>query len=240
MTVRAHIQGFNLGARVVLYELDLTQFGLGLIRLAPTTDGVGQAVSFGMDGEEPIIYAPHPVRADGFEIAAGGSLPRPTFAVGNLDNSFTALVEPNDDLHGGILTRIRTYERYLNSGAEPDGDSHLPLEIFELSQKTEHTREQITWACAALMDQEGVELPGRKIVRDYCDHDTRVWDGAEFDYTLATCPYVGDPMDENGLPCAPAAEVFSKRFTTCCQARFGVDAAMPTRAFLGVARLRTR
>jgi lambda family phage minor tail protein L len=236
LTVRGHVQAYNLGAKITLFEFDLTMFGLGVIRLTPGTTG-SVAISFGDE-----MYAPHPIKADGFEMAAGGSMPRPTIMVANLDNSFTALVEQEDDLHGGIVRRIRTYDRYLDSGAEPDGDQHLPIDVYELSLKTDHSPEQIAWQMVARMDQEGVELPGRTIVRDYCDHDTRVWDPdtAAFDYTLATCPYVGDPKDVNGLPCAAAAEVFSKKLETCCIARFGAGAVLPTRAFPGVARLRTR
>jgi lambda family phage minor tail protein L len=237
VSIRGHVQAFDLGPRVILFKLDLTEFGLGIVRLAPTTDGAGSQVSFGSQ-----TYAPHPIRATGFELSAQGTLPRPEFVVSNLDNSFTALVEQNDDLHGGILTRIRTYGRYLDTGAEPDGNAYLPLDVYQLSQKTEHTQEQIGWACSALIDQEGVTLPARQIVRDYCDHVTRRWDSAtaSFDYTNVTCPYTGTPKDVNGNTCAGAAEVFSKRLGTCCQARFGATAVLPTRAFPGVARLRTR
>lgn len=234
MSVFSHIQGFNLGAKVTLYELDLTKFGLGIIRLAPGTAG-SRAVSYG--GE---IYAPHPIEATGFGLAAGGSLPRPEFAVANLDNSFTALVEQNDDLQGGTLTRIRTYERYLDGGAEPDGEARLPIEVFTLSQKMSHDMEEIHWACAAAMDQEGVELPGRQIIRDYCDHTTREWTGTKFDYTNVTCPYAGAPRDVDGNPCAGSEEIFSKRLQTCCYKRFGKTSRLPSRAFPGVARLAGR
>lgn len=236
MTLTSFIQGSDLGDRVYLYELDLTVFGLGIIRLAPGTTG-STAVGYG--GE---TYAPHPIEAEGFELGTSGPLPRPSFAVANLDNSFTALVEQNDDLQGGVLTRIVTYARYLDGGAEPDGDVHLPLDVYQLSLKTRHTRDVIAWDCSALMDQEGVELPGRSVVRDWCGHDTRAWDPVTetFDYTNVSCPYVGDPKDVQGLPCAPEDEVFSKRLTTCCQARFGTNAVLPTRAFPGVARIRGR
>lgn len=211
-------------------------FGLGLIRLAPGTEGE-PASAVGYGGE---VYAPHPIDSQGFELTTNGPLPRPTFAVANIDNSFTALVEANDDLQGGILTRIRTYGRYLDSGAEPDGDVHLPLDVYQLSQKTKHTNTVIQWDCSAMMDQQGVLLPGRTVSRDFCDHTTRTWNGAAFDYTNVTCPYTGDPKDEAGAPCAAAAEVFSKRLGTCCQARFGTNAVLPTRAFPGVARIRQR
>lgn len=237
MTIREHVQSFDLGDEVVLFTIDLAEWGLGIVRITPATESNNQAVSFG--GQQ---YAPHPVRAEGFEIGTAGSLPRPRITIANLDNSFTALVEQNDDLHGAVVTRIRTYGRYLDSGPDADGDQHLPKDVYILSQKTEHTQERISWQLAALMDQEGAELPARTIVRDYCDHQTRRWDPltASFDYTNVTCPYVGDPKDENGLPCAAADEVFSKRLKTCCMARFGETAVLPTRAFPGASRIRVR
>lgn len=240
MSIRSHIQGFSLGARVTLFQLDLTMFGLGLFYLAPFTagePGVGAAVSF--DGQ---VYSPHPMQYEGFQMSAGGTLPRPSITIANLDNSFTALVETNDDLHGGLLTRIRTYERYLDDGAAPDGNAHLPLDVYEISLKTSHTAESISWALAARMDQEGVELPSRVMVRDFCNHTTRRWNptAGAFDYTNVTCPYIGAAKDEDGVACANIDEVFSKRLSTCCQARFGTTAVLPTRAFPGIARLRVR
>lgn len=235
MTIREHVQRFELGDEVTLFSLDISEFGLGIVRIAPVTEDGGGSVGFG-----GFVYAPHPVRAEGFELTTTGSLPRPTFTVSNLDNSFTALVEQNDDLHGGILTRIRTYGRYLDDGPDPDGAAHLPLDVYLLSQKTEHNLERITWTCVAAMDQEGVELPGRTINRDYCDHETRRWTGSAFDYTNVTCPWTGAAKDENGLASTNANEVFSKRLKTCCQARFGTNAILPTRAFPGVAKIRVR
>lgn len=236
MTIASHIQGFDLGGRVTLFQLDLTMFGLNVLHLAPGTAG---ATAVGYGGE---LYAPHPITAEGFELSTSGPLPRPTLQVANIDNSFTALVEQNDDLQGALLTRIRTYARYLDDGPEPDGDVHLPLDIYQLSLKTAHTRDVIQWDLTAMMDQEGVQLPGRQVIRDYCDHVTRRWDpdANAFDYSRATCPYTGIARDVTGAPCANADEVFSKRLSTCCQARFGVNAVLPTRAFPGVARLKAR
>lgn len=236
MTIREHVQRANLGKEVTLFKLDLTPFDLGVVRMVHGTSSAA-AVSFG--GE---VYAPHPIRTAGWELITNGSLPRPTLTVANVDNSFTALVEDADDLHGAVLNRIRTYGRYLDDGAEPDGDAHLPIDVYQLSLKTQHDDEQITWQLTALMDQEDVLLPGRVVTRDYCTHEVRHWDAVlgAYVYTNATCPYVGDPKDENGLPCAPADEVFSKRLKTCCIARFGENAVLPTRAFTGVARIRAR
>jgi lambda family phage minor tail protein L len=233
VTIRGLVQASDLGAEVTLYELDLSMFGMGIVRLTPGHTGSG-LISF--QGEQ---YAPHPIEADGFELTTTGTLPRPDFLVSNVENTFTALVEQHDDLQGAILTRLRTYETYLDDGATP-GPDMLPPDVYLLSQKAKHTDTEIQWVCVAQMDQEGVALPARQIVRDWCGHDTRVWDGTGFDYTNVTCPYTGPPKDEAGLPSDPWAEVFSKRLGTCCKARFGAKSVLPTRAFPGVARLRSR
>lgn len=235
MTIGLHIQRPNLGAEVFLYQLDLTVFGLGFLYLTPGTLG-STAVIF--DGQ---TYSPHPIEAEGFEINTSGPLPRPTLTVANLDGSFTALVENNDDLMGAILTRIRTYERFLDGGVEPDPNAIKPPDVFLLSRKVAHDDDQIGWELTAQMDQEGVELPGRLVVRDYCGHEYRRWTGSAFDYTNVTCPYVAAVyFDENGVSTTAANDRCSKRLGTGCRARFGTTAPLPTRAFPGVARLSVR
>lgn len=234
MTIASHIQGANLGNRVTLFRLDLSMFSIADVFLVSGTSG-SSAVSYG--GQ---VYAPHPIEAEGFEQTTDGPLPRPTFAVANLNNSFTALVEQNDDLQGAKLHRIRTYGRYLDGGVEPDGNVHLPTEIYQLSLKTRHDQEIISWDCCATMDQEGFMLPARQIIRDYCDHTYRRWTGAAFDYANVTCPYTGGAYyDENDVATTAAGDRCSKRLTGC-KLRFGATAVLPTRAFPGVARLKLR
>jgi lambda family phage minor tail protein L len=235
MSIAGYIQGGSLGAEIILYEIDLSDFGQGIIRITASADSQS-AISFG--GQ---TYAPLPIEAEGFEMTADGPLPRPKLTVANLDGAFTALVEQNDDLQGAIVRRISTYDRFLDSGDDPDGDAHKPIDVYQISRKTGDDGRIISWELSALMDQEGVELPARKIVRDYCDHEYRRWTGAGFDYSDATCPYVGanGSFDENDDPCPNAQDRCSKRLSGCL-ARFGTNAPLPTRAFPGVARLRVR
>lgn len=235
MTIRSHVQKTALGARVTLYHIDLSSFGQEDFYITGGPDG-GQAVSFG--GQ---VFSPWPVQAEGFEVGTG-KLPTPTFTLANVSGILDPIVEQNGDLIGAKLTRIRTYDRYLDTGPEPNGDAYLPLDIYELANLEGHDDEVVTWRLSALIDQEGVKLPARQCVRDYCDHIVRRWNSVTgaYDYTKATCPYTGDPKDVNGQPCAPEDEVFSKRLGTCCQARFGATAALPFRGFPGVARLSGR
>ena len=234
MSIREHIQRSSLGAEVVLFELDLTIFGEGVLRFTSATEN-SSAIQFG-----GVNYSPYPIVASGFEVTTDGPLPQPTLTVANVTGLFNALVEQHNDLEGAVLRRIRTYERFLDNGPDPDPTATRPPDVYELSQKTHHDNESIQWRCVSQIDQEGVTLPNRKIVRDYCGHQTRTWDGTQFVYTNATCPYTGPAKDENGVACLPEDEVFSKRLSTCCEARFGRGNLLPTRAFPGVARVRNR
>ncbi len=233
MGIRSHIQSTRLGARVVLYHLDLSTFGLADFYLTGGPDG-GEKVSYG--GQ---VFDPWPIQAEGFEQTTG-KLPTPTVTLANVDGILDPIVEQNDDLIGARLTRIRTYDRYLDGGLEPNGDAHLTPDVYELVSLEGHDHQSVSWRLGALIDQEGITLPGRQCVRDYCDHVVRRYVNGAFDYTGATCPYTGGAKDENGVDCAPADEVFSKRLATCCQARFGATAALPFRGFPGVARLKGR
>lgn len=235
MTIALHIQGPNLGAEVTLYQIDLSVFGIADFFLTP---GPGRAGAIVFDGQ---TYAPHPISASGFEVTTNGPLPRPKLTVANIDNALTAIVEENDDLTGAIVTRIRTYERFLDGQPDADPEAIKPPDVYQIARKTGDDGSSITWELAALTDQDGVELPGRRISRDYCDHVYRRWTGAAFDYTEASCPYNGaQSYDLNGAPVASALDAPSKQLTTCCKARFGANAVLPTRAFPGVARLIAR
>lgn len=237
MSIREHIQKADLGSKVTLFELDLSNFGEGVLRF---TNGTSGSSSIRFNGQD---YLPWAIDASGFEATGDGPIPRPRIAVSNLNGLFTALLYQNNDLEGAVLTRIRTYERFLDDGEEPDPNAIKPKDVYTLSQKIRDDGEQIEWRLVSNIDQEGVQLPARKVIQGYCDHTTRSFDPqtGQFIYEGVTCPYVGVPRDENGVEVASGSdEAFSKRLGTCCQARFGTNAPLPTRAMPGVARLRRR
>jgi lambda family phage minor tail protein L len=238
LTIRSHVQRTSLGARVTLYYLNLSTFGLEDFFITGGPKG-GAAVSFG--GQ---VFSPWPVTAEGFELTTG-KLPTPTFTMANIGGVLDPMVELHEDLVGAQVMRIRTYDRYLDDGPEPDGTAHLPIDVYETASLDRHDGEVVSWRLRSLIDQEGVTLPGRQCVRDYCDHVVRRWDASTglFDYSKATCPYnesYGPARDVNGNICPSPDEVFSKRLGTCCQARFGQNVVLPFRGFPGVARLRER
>lgn len=223
---------FHPSNLVVLFELDATALGGSILRFTSTAY-TNSAILW--DGN---LYSPVPVEADGFEISATGTLPTPTIRILNtpeLQSSVIAL----DDLIGATVTRIRTFETFLDLGESPDPTAHFPLDIYKIDRKLSQNKLFIEWELAASIDQEGRNIPGRQILRNFCSHRYRVWDpvAEEFDYTNATCPYVGAAaFDVNDASVTQPNDQCGKRLGSC-KARFGTD-TLPIRAFPGVGRSR--
>jgi lambda family phage minor tail protein L len=235
--IQEHIQKSNLGALVTLFQLDLTGFGDMVYYLyAGDQDAVSQNILFGGHS-----YLPLPLQTSGWETTGEGTLPRPTVTIANINSLWTALVTANKDLLGAPLTRIRTFDKFLDGGSNPDPTATLPIDQYILTRKTKHNRTQITWELSASMDQAGTMLPGRVMVRDYCDQIYRRFvSGTTFDYTQATCPYAGTTyLDAQGNSVAASKDQCGKHLADC-KARFGVDAVLPFRGFPGAARLKIR
>lgn len=230
------IQTPDLGDFIELFEFDLTKYNQGYYRLIKGDEGAAvQAVSW--DGN---IFAPWPIQTSGWEQSANGPTPRPNIALANTSGILTPLVVNNNSLLGATVTRIRTFERYLDGGDEADTSQTYPLETYIVDQRTQLNQEIIAWELASYLDQENRKLPGRQILRS-CPFSIRRWTGSAFDYADVTCPYVGAIYyDENGNRVSdPNDEVFSKRLKTCCNVRFAGE-EIPFGGFLGAARVRVR
>jgi len=237
MPYSEEVQKLGLGAEVTLYQLDLTALGGPIeyfVPMAPDGSGLG-SISFG--GQ---VYTPFPIIAEGFSWASGQAPPNPTLSVSNIDHALTGYILLYDSLLGAKLLRIRTFERFLDGGLEPDGTAHMPIDVFRLDRKVVHNETMVSWELASWIDQQGVQLPKRIVVRDYCDLVYRRWNAAtsSFDYSKATCPYVGTAyFDRNNVATTASADFCSHNLGGC-RARF-VNANLPFGGFPGVAKFRT-
>lgn len=239
MSLQEHIQRSALGARIELFQIDLSLFGEDNLYLTPGDEG---ATSHALvhDG---ITYSPYPIKTEGFKVATSGPLPRPTMTVANASGILTALVRNNDNLRGATVTRLVTFDRFLDDGDDPDPTAILQRDEYVILRKAGDNprRGLLKFELGAAMDLDDTELPGRIVVRDFCDHSYRVWTGSAFDYTNATCPYTGTTyLDASDTPCAASEDRCSKRLTGGCKGRFGATAELPFRGFPGVARFRIR
>jgi lambda family phage minor tail protein L len=218
---------------VILYELDASALGDNLYRFTSSVYTT-EPVSFGGN-----VYAPVPVESSGWEWSGQGPFPRPTMTLANVNQVFGAAANAFDDLRGASLTRIRTFRRFLDDGADPDPEAIMPLDVYRVERKTSQNKVAITWELASVFDQEGVLLPRRQVLQSACTHRYRVWDAVAgaFDYTRATCPYAGaQSFTTAGVATSAPNDRCGKRLSDC-RLRFGSQ-PLPTRAFPGVARVR--
>ena len=243
--IAEHVQGFSLGELIELFVLDATPIGGSIYRF---TNSANASTAIVFDGN---TYTPLDFEADGFEWNGQGSLPTPKIRIANTTLVLSSAVIEFQDLLGAKLIRIRTFSKFLDGEPDADPTAIFPLDIYTVERKTSHNKVFIEWELSAAMDQFGKKLPGRQILRDACTHRYRVYslsgpidnpdltgEAGPFDYSKATCPYVGATYyDEAGrLVLNPASDKCGKRLTDC-QLRFGENNPLPTRAFPGVGRL---
>lgn len=232
-------QELDPGALISLFTLDCTDLmreidpeaQITVFRWTPSSD-MHAAVMFGGQA-----YQPFPVQVEGFEYSGKGPLPTPKLTVTNVSNLVGSLLSTYTDLVGAKLTRIRTFDRYLDGRPGADPTAKTPEEVFIVNQKTQHTPILIEWELRSILDHEGIMLPRRQALRDNCLWQYRVWRTTTgFDYTYASCPYTDLPMyDElDQQTTDPAKDQCSKKLSGC-RLRYGTN-PLPFGGFPGMAR----
>lgn len=232
MTVNADLQKLEPGAEVKLYQLDATYFGGDIILFHGHNGG-----SIFWQGEE---YFPWPILAEGFERSSAQPA-RPRLRVGNVDSSISVLCALYDDLVGAVVTRRRTFKRYLDAvnfegGVNPDADPDeaFPDEIWFIDRKTDETFEAVEFELASAMEFNNAQLPGRQIIANFCP-----W-VAIGGYRGPYCTYSGPPVAKrDDTPTSdPALDRCGGRVVSC-KLRFGESGALPYGGFPAAGLVRT-
>lgn len=220
---------------VTLYELDLTLYDLGIARFV---SAISKKSSVKWGGE---TYAPYPVECTGFEWSGQGSPPRPMLRMSTTMPILTALIIGGNDLIGCKFRRIRTFERFLDNGAEPSTVDTFQLDEFRVERKVSHNKLMAEFELASILDQQGVMLPKRQATRDYCSWIYRRWDAVEQHFIIdefTPCPYSGDAyFDVAGNATTPDKDRCSKTLGAC-RRRYGLIGSIPFGGFPGMSMVR--
>jgi lambda family phage minor tail protein L len=234
--IAERVQSATPGQKIQLFDLDFTPIDptATVLRFIPMTDESTVSGAVQWRGQ---TYTPLPIMVSGLEVAGRGSLPRPTLSVGNTFGVANAMVAELGTVSGAILTRWQTFAEFLDTGSAPNPNAYFPTDIFILDRIIRRDFQAMEVECRSYIDFDRMKLPARQMFNNFCSHLYRTWDGAAFDYTNATCPYVGaNSFDVNGSPVISAADKCGKRLSDC-KLRF-LKAPLPTRAFPGVGRIR--
>lgn len=186
-------------------------------------------------------YTSIPIEATGFEWNGQGKLPRPRLRVSNLYGMATGLLVAFGDLLGATVTRTRTFARFLDGLPTADPTAFFEADIFRLDRKAAQTPTYVEFELASELDQLGLRLPRRQMLRNTCGFTYRKRVGGAWVY--GTCPYAGEPMFkiDNTVTTDPAQDVCDHHMTGC-KVRFQTAAApktaLPIEAFPGIALVR--
>lgn len=220
------------GEIVSLFLLDLTTVGGGFFYFV---QGNKLDAKITFDGVE---YTPADVEFDGLETTGQGALPTPVIRINNTDGVVQTMINTWGDLIGCILTRKRTFKRFLDGEADADPGAFFGPDVFTIDRKASENPIYVEWELSAAIDQEGKLLPGRPVIRDTCLWRYRAFNSGSgtFDYSKAQCPYAGSNyFDKNNLPTTAANDSCSRTLAGC-QARFGEGSVLPFGGFPGVER----
>lgn len=225
-------QGFTPGRMVTLFELDLAGLGGSVLYF---TSSAFESSAIVFDGN---TYVPINAEAEGFDSDSDGALPSPTLRVSNVEFTYQGLLYDFGDLLGAEFRRVRTFRQFLDDGADPDPDARFPDDVYIINRKTDQNKIFIAWELRSPLDNESAFLPGRQILKTSCSHMYRIWTGAAFDYSSATCPYTAALYyNTAGVSEAlPENDRCGKRLSSC-RLRFGEAAALPFAGFPGVSKL---
>ena len=164
-TLQSNIQGEinklqNTAAYVELFKLDASHFGGTTYYFTNNASTSGGAVV--MSGQ---AYQPIPIQATGFDVTSSGTLPKPSLVISNVHATLLSAVLGLGDLVGAYLTRIRTYEKFLDAGATPNPSAFIGPEKWLIEQMTERTGNSIQWALTTTIDRMAYKA-GRQVLKD--------------------------------------------------------------------------
>lgn len=234
MSIKEDVQKLAPGNLVTLYEVDMTIFGGAVERYHAHNTGI-----ITWRGAQ---YVPWTIEAAEFERTGQGSQPSPVLRLGNigvdgegnkLEGIVSALCLAFDDLVGAKVTRIRTFEKYLDGQPGADPNQEFPREVWMIEQKTTETPESVAFMLASPLQFDNVQLPGRQIIANICSW---LWIGG---YRGPYCAYTGSNLfDKNGDPVTdPALDKCGGRLSDC-KKRFGANNPLNYGSFPAADRLR--
>lgn len=245
--IREELEGFAVDDEVELFTVDATLIGGAVYQFAATSveapDGSFVAPAFGGN-----TYMVIPFESEGWDFAAGGSLPQPTvrFLMAREDGDTTSvpsvllsLLSTLDDMLGAKVLRLRTLRKFLDDGSDPNPQAHMGIEVYTVARKSNQTPEFIEFQLQSALDMEDVVLPRRQVL-NYCQAlYRRAQANGTFDYSEATCPYVGTSyFDANGAVITdPKLDRCGRRLSDC-KLRFGASATLPYAGFPGAGKMR--
>jgi lambda family phage minor tail protein L len=201
---------------LIFWVIDTTAMGGNVMRLYNGKNELGNDVVW-----QGNTYNAFPIAGQGFDFKGDGPQARPKLTVGDLDGSIGALVRLLGGIEGAVVTRKRTFVKYVDAvnfaagNASANPTIAFADQIYRIEQKEQEVPGQfLTFTLASPLDREGVKVPRRQFRQNLC---AWAYKGPDCGYVgaLATC--------DKGL-----------NTTNGCAAHFGATAVLPAGLFPSV------
>ena len=217
-SVYTDIASFAPDAIIELFELHPNLELHGTTGVTRWHDGLNENVTSNIvwNGNS---YTRLPVKAEGFEYSATGSLPRPTLTVANNFPVFAAsisalLLDVNktttgNDLGGAEIRRIRTLKKYLDGESTADPYATWPIEKWYIDRKKIENRDVVSFELSSKFDLVNTFIPKRQLIANIC----------QWEYRSSECSYTGAnyfDADDN-VAGSLAADQCGKRLDSCAK-----------------------
>ena len=213
MTLRKDIQSLAPGSLIELFELDATTLGGTVSYFHAGTNSVYDPIVW-----QTNTYNAWPIQAEGFEYNGRGQLPTPTLRVANIAGAMTALNIAFDDLIGAMVTRRRTLAKYLDGMPSADPSAEFPDDIYFVERKLSETRAIVEYELSSSLDVQGVLLPLRQAIPNFC----------QWRYRSAECGYAGGAVaNEYDVATSDIDLDKCSRKMSGCSLRFGANGPLP-------------
>lgn len=221
-----------------LYILDATILGGGVSYFTQGPLNGGELMFGGQ------AYQFLPIETNGFDYPGTGPLPTPTIKLSNQANVPMGLLIAFDDLRGATVTRMKTYQMFLDGQPEANVAYVSTPDIYRVERKSYASFDYVELELASALDVQGRQLPFRVVLQGACTQTYRYWDQAldggagGFVYTNASCPYTGDLyFDLSDNPTTANLDNCARKLQSCNN-RFNPPDTnpinpLPTRAFPG-------
>lgn len=187
-----------------------------------------------------VKYTSLPVEVSDMTWSGHGTLPRPRLKISNIGGLATALVVQFGDIVGAKVTRLQTFKSFLDGEVNADSGMFFEPDVFVVDRKSHHSKDYIEFELATALDQAGILLPKRVVVRDACDLGYRQWStaGGIGHFVYGTCPWAGTPyFTADGTQTVdPTKDVCGKHLGDCL-IRFGNNTNLPFHGFPGVSQI---
>jgi len=147
--------GLELGSVIEFLQIDLTDFGEGLIRVYNSID-LTSPTSITFLG---VTWEPLPFESEGWGFTASGSTPRPTITVADFEGVLLTHAADYQDLIGAEVTRYETtYENLAN-------DVYYGPEIWQIFRKVESDGNTMKIELASPLDIKSKKIPSWEAYR---------------------------------------------------------------------------